>query len=126
MPFWSVLVEDLGGVFVDETSCTRCYKCVEVASSTFAVHRIDCSPTQYFLISHFACFRLFSFVFVCFDSFFYFHFFFRRRSEFSPFCFGKCPGAQSGERRPLSSSRTSFQCVQKSSQCSAILQSFLG
>ncbi|CAE7859352.1 DJC76, partial [Symbiodinium microadriaticum] len=27
------------GVFVDETACSRCYKCVEVASSTFAVHR---------------------------------------------------------------------------------------
>ena len=27
------------GVFVDETTCTRCYKCVEVASSTFGIHR---------------------------------------------------------------------------------------
>lgn len=27
------------GVFVDETACSRCYKCIEVASSTFAVHR---------------------------------------------------------------------------------------
>eukprot|EP00929_Paragymnodinium_shiwhaense_P014974 TRINITY_DN122989_c0_g1_i1.p1 TRINITY_DN122989_c0_g1~~TRINITY_DN122989_c0_g1_i1.p1 ORF type:complete len:617 (+),score=102.74 TRINITY_DN122989_c0_g1_i1:94-1944(+) len=26
------------GVFVDETKCTRCYSCTEVASSTFAVH----------------------------------------------------------------------------------------
>lgn len=26
------------GVFVDETECTRCYKCVYVASSTFAIH----------------------------------------------------------------------------------------
>ena len=30
----------LSGVFVDETACSRCYKCVEVASSTFAVHRL--------------------------------------------------------------------------------------
>ncbi|CAJ1363886.1 unnamed protein product [Effrenium voratum] len=31
--------DDELGVFVDETACSRCYKCVEVASSTFAVHR---------------------------------------------------------------------------------------
>ncbi|CAK9003706.1 unnamed protein product [Durusdinium trenchii] len=30
--------DDLG-VFVDETRCSRCYKCIEVASSTFGVHR---------------------------------------------------------------------------------------
>eukprot|EP00931_Biecheleriopsis_adriatica_P090938 TRINITY_DN64844_c0_g1_i1.p1 TRINITY_DN64844_c0_g1~~TRINITY_DN64844_c0_g1_i1.p1 ORF type:complete len:619 (+),score=137.58 TRINITY_DN64844_c0_g1_i1:26-1882(+) len=30
--------DDEAGVFVDETACSRCYKCVEVASSTFAVH----------------------------------------------------------------------------------------
>ena len=27
------------GVFVDETACSRCYKCTEVASSTFEIHR---------------------------------------------------------------------------------------
>lgn len=26
------------GVFVDETVCSRCYKCVDVASSTFSIH----------------------------------------------------------------------------------------
>ncbi|CAE7385044.1 DJC76 [Symbiodinium natans] len=31
--------DDERGVFVDESICSRCYKCVEVASSTFAVHR---------------------------------------------------------------------------------------
>ena len=25
--------------FVDETACSRCYKCTEVASSTFGIHR---------------------------------------------------------------------------------------
>ena len=29
------------GVFVDETACSRCYKCTEVASSTFEIHRTD-------------------------------------------------------------------------------------
>jgi len=31
--------DDEPGVFVDETACSRCYKCTEVASSTFEIHR---------------------------------------------------------------------------------------
>lgn len=31
--------DDEPGVFVDETACSRCYKCTEVASSTFGIHR---------------------------------------------------------------------------------------
>lgn len=30
--------EEVRGVFVDETKCRRCYKCVDTASSTFAIH----------------------------------------------------------------------------------------
>merc|ERR550532_2438617 len=29
---------DARGVFVDETVCARCYQCVDLASSTFAIH----------------------------------------------------------------------------------------